>query len=44
MQDGKIEPKTQEERAEWVRPVLTRLSAGSAELAQGTIDDGQDFS
>jgi hypothetical protein len=32
------------QRAEWVEPIVTRLSAGSAEFGTGTIDDGTDYS
>ena len=34
----------QEARAAWVEPVLSRLSAGSAELENKAIDDGSDYS
>lgn len=45
MQHRKVHPsKPEAERAEWVQPALSRLSAGSAELTQGQSDDGQDNS
>jgi hypothetical protein len=32
--------KTVEARAEWVAPTLTKMSAGSAEAAAGSVPDG----
>jgi hypothetical protein len=37
-------PETQQERAPWIEPALSRLEAGSAELLTGTVDDNADFS
>lgn len=45
MQDERTNaPQPQEVRAPWVEPVLSRLSAGSAEIAIGPVDDGSDYS
>lgn len=32
--------KPAQQRAPWIEPALSRLSAGSAELLTGTLDDG----
>ncbi len=37
-------PEPKKERSPWVEPALSRVSAGSAELAIGPNDDGPDFS
>lgn len=34
------EPQMQPERAPWIEPVLTRLTAGSAELLVAVTNDG----
>ena len=45
MNDERAEAtQTQQDRAPWVEPALSRLSAGSAELAVGPTDDNADFS
>ena len=45
MQDERTDaPQPQEARDPWVAPVLSRLSAGSAEIALGPVDDGSDYS
>ena len=45
MQDERIDgPEPKQERTPWVEPALSRLSAGSAELAIGPSSDGPDFS
>jgi hypothetical protein len=38
--DRAKEPQPKQERAPWIKPELSRLEAGSAELLTGTIDDG----
>jgi hypothetical protein len=45
MQDeNKQAPKLGDERAAWIEPSLSRLLAGSAELANGPKDDNIDIS
>lgn len=45
MHDERAEtPQPQQERAPWIEPVVARLSAGSAEIAIGPVDDGSDYS
>jgi hypothetical protein len=41
MQDERAKaPEPQQERAPWIEPQISRLRAGSAELAIGIVDDG----
>lgn len=45
MHDERAEAtQPQQDRAPWVEPVVSRLSAGSAEIAIGPVDDNSDYS
>ena len=45
MHDERAEaPQPQQDRAPWIRPELSRLKAGSAELLSGPTFDGADDS
>jgi hypothetical protein len=44
MQDERARALEAEQKRAWVEPALSRLQAGSAELAGGPTDDGVDKS